>query len=297
MSKHDGNFYTVIDAIHKFSSSALRIALADGGDAADDANFSDDVARSVSTRLFAFIDFVKAVPSNVTVRTEKAGFADELLDARISKAIIEADRAYSRMMYKAALKAGFYDLQNFWTEYLVMTDNSICGSLRERYIDTFLKLLTPIAPHFTDYVWRDIMGHPTSIINEPIPAPTEYNPQIFFMDRFISKTMDQIRFKIKTLSKKMNCTDAAVFVKTEYTEGQLAVLDLMKKAYKETENEKSFDEAVIQDGIKTDPVLSKMKPNEYMPLLKFLKDAVPEFGIFLLDHKPDFDQVELLRKN
>jgi leucyl-tRNA synthetase len=39
MSKSLGNFLTIDEAIETFTSDAIRIALADGGDSLDDANF------------------------------------------------------------------------------------------------------------------------------------------------------------------------------------------------------------------------------------------------------------------
>ena len=39
MSKNTGNFMTLFEAIERFSADGMRMALADAGDAIEDANF------------------------------------------------------------------------------------------------------------------------------------------------------------------------------------------------------------------------------------------------------------------
>ena len=42
-------------------------------------------------------------------------------------------------------------------------------STREDF-EAFIKLLAPFAPHLTEEIWRETLGHPTSIHREPWPA-------------------------------------------------------------------------------------------------------------------------------
>jgi len=52
MSKSTGNFLTLKDATEKFGADATRIAMADGGDGVEDANFEETVANAVILKLF-----------------------------------------------------------------------------------------------------------------------------------------------------------------------------------------------------------------------------------------------------
>ena len=52
MSKSTGNFLTLDEAVKKYGADATRVALADAGDAMDDANFDESVANSTILRLF-----------------------------------------------------------------------------------------------------------------------------------------------------------------------------------------------------------------------------------------------------
>lgn len=52
MSKSTGNFLTLTSAVQKFGADATRIALADGGDGIDDANFEETSANATVLKLF-----------------------------------------------------------------------------------------------------------------------------------------------------------------------------------------------------------------------------------------------------
>ena len=298
MSKSTGNFLTAVEAIELFSVTGVRIGLADAGDAADDANFDGTVVKSALTRLSTFTEFVKSKPEKT--HEGIVGFADELLDARLSRAIKEADAAYKAMMFKAALKASFFELQNFWTEYTSMVQDSISSTLRERYINTFLLLLTPIIPHYTEYIWKEVLGHKDSIVIQKFPTASPYNPDIFYMDRLLRKTADTIKFRVRALKKVKNLNTAGIFIRTNFNEIQLHVLSLLRGQFDAEKNEwkSTLDEAINKDeylnNIKKE---SKNAAQKFMPFLQFMKSAVPEFGAFLLNEKPEINQEELFRNN
>jgi len=52
MSKSTGNFMTGADAVEKYGADAARVALADAGDAIEDANFEEATANAAILRLF-----------------------------------------------------------------------------------------------------------------------------------------------------------------------------------------------------------------------------------------------------
>lgn len=44
MSKSEGNFLTLTEAVEKFSADGMRLCLADAGDSVEDANFVESMA-------------------------------------------------------------------------------------------------------------------------------------------------------------------------------------------------------------------------------------------------------------
>ena len=61
MSKSEGNFMTLSEAVQKFSADGMRFCLADSGDSVEDANFVESMADSGILRLYNYIEWVKEV--------------------------------------------------------------------------------------------------------------------------------------------------------------------------------------------------------------------------------------------
>lgn len=61
MSKSEGNFLTLAEAVEKFSADGMRLCLADSGDSIEDANFIESTADAGILRLYNFIEWVKDI--------------------------------------------------------------------------------------------------------------------------------------------------------------------------------------------------------------------------------------------
>lgn len=64
MSKSEGNFLTLSEAVKKFSADGMRLCLADAGDSVEDANFVETMADAGILRLYTFIEWVKEILEN-----------------------------------------------------------------------------------------------------------------------------------------------------------------------------------------------------------------------------------------
>jgi leucyl-tRNA synthetase len=65
MSKSTGNFLTLTRAVQKFGADATRIALADGGDGIDDANFEETTANATVLKLYELKRWIENVIQHV----------------------------------------------------------------------------------------------------------------------------------------------------------------------------------------------------------------------------------------
>jgi leucyl-tRNA synthetase len=61
MSKSTGNFLTLDGAVNKFGADATRVALADGGDGVEDANFEETVANATILKLYELRKWIEEV--------------------------------------------------------------------------------------------------------------------------------------------------------------------------------------------------------------------------------------------
>lgn len=61
MSKSEGNFLTLAEAIEKYSADGTRLCLADSGDSIEDANFVENTADAGILRLYTYLTWVTSI--------------------------------------------------------------------------------------------------------------------------------------------------------------------------------------------------------------------------------------------
>ena len=219
MSKSMGNFILLNESIkgHRlitinevtkpvgWTADATRVALADGGDGLEDANFSMDVADTAIMRLFNEIGFAEEIMSLSEPATQSSAHQlhARIFEARLDNAITEADSAYSSMRFRDALVASFFGLQESRDAY-----RKACSLLKEeptakllrRYVELLAVLLSPICPHFCDHVWRNILVKPGSVMNASWPAPTGADATMLRVGEYLSVVESRVR---STVDKQM----------------------------------------------------------------------------------------------
>ncbi|KAF2762345.1 leucyl-tRNA synthetase [Pseudovirgaria hyperparasitica] len=179
MSKSTGNFLTLNAAIAKFGSDATRIALADAGDALEDANFEESVANAVILKLYELKNWCESAVTGTgkdnAQRTGERNFWDNLFEDEMNVIAKDAYEQYDLSMYKLALKFGFYDFTSSRDSYREATKSiGMHRDLTLRYIELQALLLTPIAPHFAEYLWLEVLKKPSTIQSATfpeVPAP------------------------------------------------------------------------------------------------------------------------------
>lgn len=179
MSKSTGNFMTLSEMVGKYGADASRIALADAGDGVADANFEEDVADNNVLRLFNLREWCEEqVKDQANLRTgEKNGFLDRLFENEMNGIIHEARQHYEDTNYKLALKSALYDFtsaRDFYREACGAANIKMHKELTLRYIELQALLLCVIAPHWSEYIWLEVLGKTETIQNAlwpTVPAP------------------------------------------------------------------------------------------------------------------------------
>lgn len=176
MSKSTGNFMTLRQMLQKFGTDASRIALADAGDTMEDANFDEQSANAAILRLYTlkeWLEFVAANPQDLRT-TGPFNFYDKVFEAELDKLICDARAAYEAANYKQALKSGLFDLQITRDYYRDVTNSlglKMHHDLALRYAEVQSLLILPIAPHFAEHVWSEVLKKGSSIQNAKFPEP------------------------------------------------------------------------------------------------------------------------------
>lgn len=204
MSKSTGNFMTLEQVVHKFGADCSRIAMADAGDTFEDANFDESNANAAILRLYNLKEWMEDVLSkDSAARTGPAdSFLDRAFDNELNLLIETTKTNYDQALYKAALKSGLFDLmtaRDYYRESCAIMGVGMHKDLVRRYIEVQALLITPIAPHFADYVWREVLGHSESVQRALFPE----------VSRPVSKSESAALDYVRDLARSIRETEGA----------------------------------------------------------------------------------------
>lgn len=239
MSKSTGNFLTIQGAVEKFGADATRVALADAGDGIEDANFEEAVANANILKLFElrkwceemvrdaivvddrerYVETIKKERiKNVDVVQRKSGsprlLLDHLFDNELNSLVIEARKHYEGTMYKAALKAAYYDFtaaRDFYREATKAAGLGMHEDLAKRYIELQALLITPIAPHWAEYIWLEVLKKPETIQNALYPTVPSADAGLTAAREFVRSTQSNITSAEGQAIKRLAKNKAALF--------------------------------------------------------------------------------------
>lgn len=169
MAKSTGNFLTLRETVDKFGADAARVALADAGDAIDDANFAESVANAAILKLYELRQWIEDMIRGDSKESQRDGplnFWDKLFDNELNRLVWETKDAYDAHLFRAALRSGFYNLtgaRDLYRDAVAAVGVGMHSKLVRRYAELQSLLLSPIAPHWCEYVWTEVLGNDHSI--------------------------------------------------------------------------------------------------------------------------------------
>lgn len=314
MSKSTGNFLTLNQMLSKYGSDASRIALADAGDSAEDANLDESSANAAILRLHNLKEWLEQVldPNAADLREEAtdnaAKFFDDAFNAEMDEIIRDTKVAYEATHYRAALKRGLFDLQISRDYY-----RDVCNSLKmgmnkkliNRYAGIQALLMLPIAPHFADYIWRELLHNKDTIQNALFPTPSQEldNYQRGLIDavnyvREVSRSVRETEGQLLKKKKKGPVFDTkkpsklTIYVALQFPEWQDPYVNLLR------EKVDSSDFKELTPDFKKD--VSKLgDPKRGMQLVNTLRQLIladPEDSTAILDRKLTFNEPDVLKQ-
>lgn len=163
MAKSKGNFYTIEDVITQFGADATRIALAAAGDTLDDSNFTLENVDSSILQLSTLEMWMRETAKHISTyriesQNEKLEFFDKTFMNEMQLTLLEGLEAYESMRHRDALKKGFFEFQAIKDDYKInVGHNGPRKDLIIQYINYQLLLLYPIAPHFCEIMYSEIL--------------------------------------------------------------------------------------------------------------------------------------------
>ncbi|KAJ9299758.1 hypothetical protein DTO271G3_2642 [Paecilomyces variotii] len=307
MSKSTGNFLTLRDAVDKYGADATRIAFADAGDGIEDANFEETVANSNILRLFTLKEWIEETLKNSSLRTGPAdAFWDKLFDNELNTLVRETRKHYQDTNFKLALKSGLYDFVSARDSYREATTSAGVGMHRDlvlRYVELQALLLAPIAPHWAEYIWLEILKKPETIHKAVFPDVPEPSPSLSAASTYVRSTSSAITSAeagfAKKLSKGKGSTfdprkpkKLTIYAAKKYPSWQEKYIDLVREAFDAVHlsiNDKELNPKVAK--------LGEMK--KAMPFVQTLKRRLiqaKEAPEIVFERKLPFDEFAVLQE-
>uniref|UniRef100_A0A673V2P3 Leucine--tRNA ligase, cytoplasmic n=1 Tax=Suricata suricatta TaxID=37032 RepID=A0A673V2P3_SURSU len=307
MSKSTGNFLTLSQAIDKFSADGMRLALADAGDTVEDANFVEAMADAGLLRLYTWVEWVKEMLANRgSLRSGPAStFNDRVFASEMNAGIIKTDQNYEKMMFKEALKTGFFEFQAAKDKYRELAIEGMHRDLVFRFVEVQTLLLAPFCPHLCEHIWT-LLGKPDSIMNASWPLAGPVDEALIRSSQYLMEVAHDLRLRLKNYmmpakgkktdkqapQKPSHCT---IYVAKSYPPWQHTTLSVLREHF-EANSGKLPDNKIIASELGSLPDLKKYM-KKVMPFVAMIKENLEKVGPRVLDLQLEFDEQAVLMEN
>ena len=306
MSKSEGNFMILSEVVKKYSADGMRLALANGGDTIEDANFLESVAEAGILRLYTFIEWVKEILSKTCeLRTGPiTKFCDKVFQNEMNQKLKETEENYDKLLFKEALKTGFFEMQSIRDRYRELSmPNGMHLHLILKFINLQSIMIAPICPHVAEHIFN-LLGNKSSIFTSTWPVYEKIDQSILRASSYLMETAHSFRLQLKanTQGKKKGKENkeaeqvnyATVYVAEKYPKWQEYILIILKDMYL---NNNGFpDNKVISNELMKSEELKKFG-KRVMPFVQAMKQKVAEKGLSALAVTADINEVEVLQLN
>eukprot|EP00419_Tripos_fusus_P007549 CAMPEP_0172687916 /NCGR_PEP_ID=MMETSP1074-20121228/22044_1 /TAXON_ID=2916 /ORGANISM="Ceratium fusus, Strain PA161109" /LENGTH=1244 /DNA_ID=CAMNT_0013507459 /DNA_START=49 /DNA_END=3783 /DNA_ORIENTATION=- len=310
MSKSKGNFMTLEEAIQTYSADATRIACAGAGDNLNDANWSRETAAKSILRLTTLQawteDMVKRLPS---LRSGELNFLDRIFENEINAAVTQAHAAYTDMLYGEALRLVWFDMDTLRSQYAILTNGDVHHEVTKRLMEVQMVVLSPIAPHVCEHLWRNVLGKQSFVVREPWPTPAAVDgilkrqyEVIQGSLRFFRLELDKLMSPKKKKKKEQagpatKPTHAVIWVAKNYKQYQQDILSVLQQIEFDAENapvDPDFMRTVKNSEVMKD--MPKTNVKKAMSFASFVvRNEVSIRGPAALDLQLPFDEDSMLK--
>lgn len=301
MSKSTGNFMTLEQMVEKYGADASRVALADAGDSMEDANLDESNANAAILRLFNLKEWAEEIVKDAdSLRSgEITDFFDLAFENEMNALVEETYKQYEQTNYKNALKFGLFDFQAARDYY-----REACGVMHKdlvlRYIREQALLLAPIAPHFAEYIYREVLGNTGFAQNAKFPRATKP------VDKAILEALEYVR----SLQRSIREAEGRALKKKKG--GKSAEIDasqpvrltlLISKSFPEWQSRcveivsELFAQQSLDDNKKIRELVEPKEMKRAMPFISLLKQRLAnEPADVVFQRELLFDEIETVKK-
>lgn len=207
-----------------------------------------------------------------------------------------------RTNYKAALKSGLYDFtgaRDFYREVTKAAGIGMHHDLARYYIELQALMLTVVAPHWSEYIWLEVLNKPSTVQNALFPSVPATKPELTAAREYVRNTSSSITSAEGAQMKRMQKGKATsydpkkdkkltIYCALKYPAWQEKYIDLVRESL----------DGLTLDMKAVSKKIEKADSKKAMPFIQHLKKSL-EAGIdqqTVFERKLAFDEVTVLRE-
>lgn len=189
-----------------------------------------------------------------SLRTGEKNFWDVAFEAEMNDLVVITKQHYIDARYKDALKTGLHDFLGARDTYILACNKDGIKMHRD-LLDQFIRLqallVLPIAPHFSEHIWKTVLKEEGSVQDARFPEPScEVNRAAIDALTYVQTLERGIRTSEMQFAKRKAKGKAGaasfdpskpkavrLFISKEYPEWQVQAIEAMKEVYDADKNE------------------------------------------------------------
>jgi leucyl-tRNA synthetase len=210
MSKRDGNFITLHDAIQLYGTDPLRISLTQAYSGLDDANFLTKNAEVAVNKLYNELEWMKLTINqivNINKASSNLNYWDTVFECNINQTFNQVNDYYKKHQFQKIISVGFFTMLQYRDNYRTMYINNVIDMnsiVMINYIQKLLLILYPICPHWSCAIWDYAKSKGLNINNKWLPKQKIINKEFLLLDSSINDTIKKCHIEYNHIIKQYN---------------------------------------------------------------------------------------------
>lgn len=152
MSKSKGNFVPLKDAIERYGSDATRCALLLAAEDMNDPDWRAKDVQSTMANLSRLYDLAERIRR--MKRAARKGWVERWLESTVQNRVRTVTEGLENLKTRAAIENAFYELFGDLKRYIEVRGDKADAPTLKRSLDTWVRLMTPFAPHLCEEIWH-----------------------------------------------------------------------------------------------------------------------------------------------
>jgi leucyl-tRNA synthetase len=307
MSKSDGNFMTLREAVEKYGADPVRLTLSEG-EGMDDGDFRTKHAEANIMRLTNEREWIMEILREISefMSDDKLpNIWEKIFNAEVDRAVEIVHEEYKNGKFRNAIREGFYGLLSIRDKYRDLCQRKIITMnyrLMKKIIENILLSIYPVCPHFVTHIWENsVIKLATSWTEiekhdkcEPSSSSKSSINRYLYCGNYIRKIIDDINsVNHRYIKKKKNISDIEIQIVKKYSDTELKIMDFFGNEFMKdpsiTADRKSWMEFM---GKFTMDIPSSEKAN-YASYMHFVKESVDVYGIEWIEFSKDYETIHI----